>query len=297
MSRPSGYIGRFAPSPTGPLHFGSLLAAVASYLEARLHGGRWLVRVDDIDPPREQRGASKKILQALEAYGFEWDGEIIFQSASHDAHHAALERLRELGVTYACGCSRRDLQHARRSPIGIIYPGTCRSGTDASEVAIRVRTNNQPVEFDDGLQGLQSARLESESGDFVILRRDGLIAYQLAVVVDDHLEGVTDIVRGIDLMESTPRQIHLQSLLGYATPRYAHIPIAVHPDGSKLSKLTGAEGLPLDRPAKPLFEALTLLLQQPPGDLAGGSLYELWQWARENWDAKRMHGVRTVKIR
>ncbi len=280
-----GYVGRFAPSPTGPLHFGSLLAAVASYLDARRAGGRWLVRIEDIDPPREQPGAAQDIVAALEAYGFEWDGPVQYQSASAGAHRDALDALQAAGRLYRCGCSRRDLADARRGPLGIIYPGTCRNSPAAGEAALRVRTSDEPVEFVDRLQGLQSMRLESESGDFVVLRRDGLVAYQLAVVVDDHLQGITDVVRGIDLMDSTPRQIWLQRCLGYPLPRYAHIPVAVHADGSKLSKLTGAAALPVDDAVGThLVEALRALRQAPPAGLEFAPLRDIWAWARAHWD-------------
>lgn len=291
MSEPTPYVGRFAPSPTGPLHFGSLLAAVASYLEARARRGKWLVRIEDIDPPREHPGADELIVQALAAYGFEWDDEIIYQSGTEPAHRIALQALIDGGHTYRCGCSRKDLADAPRSSLGTIYPGTCRGGSASSEFAIRVRTDNNPVEFIDGLQGLQSLQLESESGDFIILRRDGLIAYHLAVVVDDHLQGVTEIVRGIDLMDSSLRQIWLQRLLGYDTPSYQHIPVAVCADGSKMSKLTGATAIPLERAAPTLFTAIQALKQEPPQSLSRASTGEIWAWALDNWhiDSLRSH--------
>ena len=291
---PGPYIGRFAPSPTGPLHFGSLVAAVASYLQARHHEGVWLLRIEDIDPPREQSGATDAILTALERYGFEWDGDVIFQSGSHPAHEAALQRLLERDLAYPCGCSRRDLADAPRGPLGVIYPGTCRGGCDASETAIRVRTNDQPISFEDALQGLQTRHLEQESGDFIVRRRDGLIAYQLAVVVDDEIEGVTEIVRGIDIIDSTPRQIWLQRLLGYKTPGYVHIPVITHPNGDKLSKLTGAPGIGLaDAPAT-LVSALRALQQNPPRDLHSDSLSNIWCWATENWRLGAMHGLEAI---
>jgi glutamyl-Q tRNA(Asp) synthetase len=200
-----------------------LLAAAASYLQARRHGGRWLVRIEDIDPPREQPGATERILEALERYGFEWDGPVTYQSRSGSAHEADLARLLEAGQAYPCGCSRADLVDAPRGPLGTIYPGTCRTGCSASETAIRVRTDDSIISFVDGLQGPQQQRLESESGDFVIWRRDGLVAYHLAVVVDDYKQGVTEIVRGIDLIDSTCRQIWLQGLLAYPTPDYSTV--------------------------------------------------------------------------
>jgi len=284
------YIGRFAPSPTGPLHFGSLLAAVASFLEARKHGGQWLVRVEDIDPPRAQSGAIEEILAALERYGFEWDGPISYQSASRTAHEHAIEMLFAAGKAYRCGCSRSDLAAAVRGTLGTIYPGTCRQGSNTAEGALRVLTDDDPVIFEDLLQGQQSQRLESESGDFVVLRRDGLIAYQLAVVVDDYLQGITDVVRGIDLMESTPRQIWLQRLLGYLTPRYCHIPVAINNQGQKLSKSHGARGISLNAVESNLFTALQLLQQDPPRELQSESLDEIWRWAQQHWKIEVLKG-------
>lgn len=282
------YVGRFAPSPTGPLHFGSLVTAVASYLQAKAHNGRWLLRIEDIDPPREQPGASEIIITALSRYGFEWYGDFTHQSSSRAAHEAALLQLTDRDLAYPCGCSRRDLAEFKRGPLGAIYPGTCRKGCDARKTAIRLRTNNEPVEFDDGLQGRQSQLLESESGDFIIRRRDGLIAYHLAVVVDDALQEVTEVVRGIDLLDSTPRQIWLQSQLGYATPSYIHIPVITNPDGNKLSKLTGATGIPLHDIENTLTGALAVLAQEPPPDLAQFRLQEIWSWAIENWQIENL---------
>ncbi len=287
---PAPYVGRFAPSPTGPLHFGSLIAAVASYLQAKVHDGVWLVRVEDIDPPREQAGATDAILTALDRYGFEWHGDVIFQSDSRQAHEAALQSLLDRDLAYPCGCSRRDLSSAPKGPLGIIYPGTCRNGCDARETAVRLRTTDTPISFADALQGLQTQYLERESGDFVIHRRDGLVAYQLAVVVDDEIESITEIVRGIDLMDSTPRQVWLQQLLGYRTPNYVHIPVITHPDGDKLSKLTGAAGIPLTGRARALAAALVALRQEPPAGLEHGALTEVWQWAVENWRLEAMQG-------
>lgn len=291
---PAPYVGRFAPSPTGPLHFGSLVAAVASYLQARNHEGKWLLRVEDIDPPREQAGATDAILKALDRYGFEWDGDVIFQSDSLEAHEAALRSLQDRELAYPCSCSRRDLEGARRGTLGIIYPGTCRNGCVAAETAIRLRTTNAPISFVDTLQGLQTQHLESESGDFVIRRRDGLIAYQLAVVVDDQIEGITEVVRGIDLMDSTPRQIWLQQLLGYQTPDYAHIPVVTHPNGDKLSKLTGASGIPMTGKARALVATLVALGQKPPQTLQDCGLADVWQWAVENWQIGALQGQTAV---
>ncbi len=289
-----GHVGRFAPSPTGPLHFGSLLAAAASYLQARSRDGRWLLRVEDIDPPREQPGATERILTALETYGFEWDGDVLYQSARRDRHLDAIDELRERRLAYACGCSRRDLEDAPRGPLGTIYPGHCRGGTDATEFAIRVRTDDRPIRFTDGLQGPQTARLESESGDFVILRRDGLVAYHLAVTIDDADQGITEVVRGVDLLDSTPRHIHLQRLLGLPTPRYLHIPVIENHDGQKLSKLTGASALPLDEPRPVLLAALAALGQPVPGELAGCSLADIWRHAIRHWNPHGLAGRRRI---
>lgn len=291
---PSAYVGRFAPSPTGPLHFGSLVAAVASYLQAKVHNGRWLLRIEDIDPPREQPGSTEAILSALEHYGFEWDGEVIFQSHSSVAHEAALQSLLNLKLAYRCGCSRRVLENCPRGPLGTIYPGTCRNGCDAGQTAIRVRTTDAPITFIDRLQGSQTQHLEAESGDFIVRRRDGLIAYQLAVVVNDEIEGVNEVVRGIDLLDSTPRQIWLQQLLGYRTPHYVHIPVITHPDGDKLSKLTGAPGIPANGGRDVLVAALWALRQSPPADLATATVPEVWNWAVQHWDIDVLRGQTAV---
>ena len=291
---PKPYIGRFAPSPTGPLHFGSLLAAVASYLEARRRRGLWLVRMEDIDPPREEPGAADRIVTALAAYGFEWDGAVTHQSASRDDHEAALGQLAAQSHTYRCTCSRSDLADAPRGPLGIVYPGSCRSGTGPGEAAIRVRTSGHRIGFTDRLQGRQAQALATESGDFIVRRRDGLIAYHLAVVVDDELQGVTEIVRGIDLMDSTPRQIWLQRLLGYRTPAYAHIPVAVNSKGQKLSKSHGAKPIPTADPAPVLTAALAALGQDPPAALARESVGQVWSWALENWRLDVLAGCREI---
>ena len=290
------YVGRFAPSPTGPLHFGSLLAAVASYLQARCNDGQWLLRVEDIDPPREQAGATDLILAALDRYGFEWDRQVTYQSTSREAHEATVSALLESGAAYPCGCSRRDLADASRGVLGVIYPGTCRGGCDAAETAIRVRTDATPVTFTDGLQGPQTQRLEQESGDFVILRRDGLIAYQLAVVVDDHLQGITEIVRGIDLMDSTPRQLWLQRLLGNTEPHYLHIPVAINDRRQKLSKSHGARAVSIEQAAESLLIALEILGQEPPSELVDAPVAEIWQWAREHWQIKVLKGITEIPV-
>ena len=235
------YTGRFAPSPSGLLHFGSLVAALASWLDARAAGGRWLVRIEDLDTPRVQPGAAQDILRTLSALGLQWDGDVVYQSRRTHLYRQALQRLES--HTYWCGCTRREIAD---SALGLaadgaqIYPGTCRDGTPKTRRAIRVRTTTEVMSFTDRVQGRQQQALESDVGDFVLQRADGQYAYQLAVVVDDAEQGITDVVRGADLLDSTARQIWLQRLLGYAQPRYLHIPAAVNAAGEKLSKQTGA---------------------------------------------------------
>jgi glutamyl-Q tRNA(Asp) synthetase len=207
-----------------------------------------------------------------------------------------LQSLVGRGLAYCCGCSRKDLADAPRGVLGTIYPGTCRNGCDASETAIRLRTADEAITFVDALQGPQTQRLESESGDFIIKRRDGLIAYQLAVVVDDEIQGVTDVVRGIDIMDSTPRQIWLQRLLGYRTPAYLHFPVVTHSDGDKLSKLTGAPGVPIEEVRPTLIAALEALLQRPPSGLVDSRIDEIWSWARENWKIQPLQGLTAVSV-
>ena len=280
------YRGRFAPSPTGPLHFGSLVAAVGSYLEARTRDGEWLVRMEDLDPPRVAPGAAEEILCALKACGMRWDGEIVRQSARNDAYHAALHRLRGRKRVYPCACSRREISDSAIAGIdGPVYPGTCRAGLAPGKTAraLRVDTREATVAFDDALQGRIAHDLEKEFGDFVLLRADDVYAYQLAVVVDDAEQGVTDVVRGADLLGSTPRQIYLQRLLGVPQPRYAHLPVAVNEAGEKLSKQTFASPIDAANPLPALVATLEFLGQQPPRELACATIRELWDWALRNW--------------
>ncbi|HEX8169605.1 MAG TPA: tRNA glutamyl-Q(34) synthetase GluQRS [Thermoanaerobaculia bacterium] len=237
--------GRFAPSPTGPLHLGSLVAAVGSWVRARAAGGRWLVRVEDLDTPRVVPGSAEEILAALRRYALEWDGEVVFQSRRTEAYEAALATLRERGFVFDCACSRADLQRAPSAPDAsgeARYPGNCRDGLPPGKAAraVRFRASSEIIEFDDCIRG----RVAAPADDFVLRRADGLFAYQLAVVVDDAAQGVTQVVRGADLLSSTPRQIALQRALQLPTPEYAHLPLVVNPDGSKVSKRDGALPLP-----------------------------------------------------
>ncbi|KFB21868.1 glutamyl-Q tRNA(Asp) ligase [Pseudomonas aeruginosa PGPR2] len=244
----SSYVGRFAPTPSGYLHFGSLVAAVASYLDARAVGGRWLVRMEDLDPPREVPGAQQAILETLERYGFEWDGAVERQSERFPDYAAVVEQLLRSGLAYACTCSRKQLEG-----FAGIYPGFCRDAGHAREdAAIRLRVPELEYRFVDRVQGEVHQHLGREVGDFVIQRRDGFYAYQLAVVLDDAWQGITDIVRGADLLDSTPRQLYLQELLGLSQPRYLHVPLIVQPDGHKLGKSYRSPPLPADaRPPRP----------------------------------------------
>ncbi|MGZ8797130.1 MAG: tRNA glutamyl-Q(34) synthetase GluQRS, partial [Thermoanaerobaculia bacterium] len=246
----SNHIGRFAPSPTGPLHLGSLVAAVGSWLFARKASGRWLVRMEDLDRPRVVPGADREILDALRRYGLTWDGEVIVQSQRIEAYEAALRTLRERGLVFDCACSRAELLRAASAPassdpVELIYPGTCRSGLPPGRVArsIRFRAGGTIV-FDDAVAGHVEEDLATSPGDFVVKRADGVFAYQLAVVVDDEAQGVTQVVRGADLLSSTARQIALQRALGFRTPEYAHLPLVVDSNGAKLGKRGGALPLP-----------------------------------------------------
>jgi glutamyl-Q tRNA(Asp) synthetase len=288
----SRYRGRFAPSPTGPLHFGSLIAAVGSYLEAKSRGGEWLIRIEDLDPPREVAGASELILRTLEHFGFEWDGEVWYQSRRHEAYLAVLDELARLGLTYRCGCSRKQIQAQQQRlqlPAGV-YPGTCRRHPASvhQRHAIRLLTEGQRAAFYDAIQGRVEEDVASEVGDFVLRRADGLFAYQLAVVVDDAEQGITEIVRGSDLLGSTPRQIVLQHLLGYPNPTYRHLPVAINAQGQKLSKQTFAPALDLDNPLPALWWALKFLGQRPIPELLEGDLVSFWHWAQANWEGERI---------
>ena len=269
------YRGRFAPSPTGDLHFGSLVTAVASYLDARRAGGEWLVRIEDVDQPRMVPGAADRILQCLEAYGMHWDGAVMYQSQRGEAYAAALGRLGDL--VYGCGCTRSELaQHDVRREY---YPGTCRDGLAPGRVtrSQRLRVPDRDLHWEDRRLGPQRENLAASVGDFVLRRADGLWAYQLAVVVDDGAQGITDIVRGEDLLTSTARQIYLQELLHLPRPRYRHVPIALDAQGQKLSKQTQALAVPPSGSSSVLSEALRFLGEPVDSELDEIAL--IWQWA------------------
>lgn len=279
------------------MHFGSLIAAVASYLDARAGGGEWRVRIEDVDTPRTVAGAADDILRTLEAFGMEWDFDVVYQSARGDAYRAALEALRTRGQVYPCGCSRREIADSAVAGIeGYVYPGTCRKGLAAGRDARawRVRTDGAVVGFDDAIQGRVEHDLEKDIGDFVLYRADRIYAYQLAVVVDDAEQGITHVVRGADLLESTPRQIHLQQLLGFPRPQYAHLPVAVNAAGQKLSKQTLAPAIDASNAAAELTRALAFLGHEVPRDAS--RLDDIWRWARESWRLDRVPRVRAIAV-
>ena len=295
------YRGRFAPSPTGPLHFGSLVAAVASYLEARTVCGAWLIRIEDLDTPRVVPGSADAILNALELLQFEWDGKVLFQSTRTDAYEQALQHLVRERRAYPCSCSRSEIEAAqiKARPEGdeARYPGWCRSGIRAHgrALAFRFLIDDQPIHFVDKLQGPVVIDLTTDCGDFVIKRRDGLFAYQLAVVVDDAEQGITHVVRGVDLLNSTARQIQLQRALGLREPEYAHVPLVIDENKMKLSKSAGSGALDLSRPSDQLWRALRFLRQSPPLELRLSGLSTLWQWAILNWRVHSLNGLREAR--
>lgn len=288
-----GYIGRFAPSPTGPLHAGSLATALASRLDALARGGRWLLRIEDLDPPREVAGASEEILATLVALGFRADGPIELQSRRHPLYEQAFERLRAAGFVYPCSCTRREiadsltrigLQRPRHGEL--VYPGTCRGGMRAGRAprAWRLRVDDAVIGWRDRSGRVFEDRLAEQVGDFVLRRADGLWAYQLAVVADDGAQQVTDVVRGDDLIGSTPRQILLQRLLGLPTPRYLHLPLVPGPDGDKLSKQNGAQAVDTSRPLAALNAAMRHL-ELP--EVESGSIDQFWPAAVRAWQRSR----------
>ena len=292
------YIGRFAPSPTGPLHFGSLVAAVASYCDAKANAGKWLVRMEDLDRPREVSGAADDILHSLEAFGFEWDDEVYYQSKRDGLYAEALNQLQKQALIYPCTCTRKEIADSSHSVgiDGLIYPKTCFNHAPNTSIhaAYRALVLDENITFLDAIQGEITQNMARDVGDFILKRADGLFAYQLAVVVDDAAQGVTHIVRGADLLNSTPRQIYLQQLLGFSnlnmsTPHYAHIPIATNHAGEKLSKQTHAEpiGISSETPSRfathQLVDALRFLGQLTPEELKNTTLAEVWRWAIANW--------------
>jgi glutamyl-Q tRNA(Asp) synthetase len=277
-------VGRFAPTPSGDLHLGSLYTAAASFLDARTHGGRWLLRMEDLDRPREVAGSADEILRTLEQFGFEWDGAVTRQSQRAAHYAAALCELRAQQRTFACSCSRAQLEDELR------YPGTCRARRLAPDTpaALRLRVEAVPVQFSDRIQGTYRQNVADAVGDFILQRRDRIYAYVLAVVVDDAAQGVTHIVRGADLLDNTPRQIYLQRLLGLPEPSYAHVPVLTEPDGAKLAKSRRSVRVGTNSPLAQLCSAFSLLGLSPPPSLASAAISEAWRWAIAHWDLDKV---------
>jgi glutamyl-Q tRNA(Asp) synthetase len=292
------YRGRFAPSPTGPLHFGSLVAAVASFLAARSRDGAWLVRIEDLDPPREQPGAADSILRTLEACGLHWDEAVLHQSTRTPRYRELVHSLLQNGLAYRCTCSRNDIEQYLGAPDpgeNLVYPGLCRTGPrkPGEPSAIRLRVSDIEVAIEDRIQGHYQQHLPSAVGDFVLWRKDGLPAYQLAVVIDDHDQGITEVCRGIDLLDNTPRQVFLQQILGLAQPQYAHFPVVLAASGDKLSKQTGAPAVDPARADQAIGRALSFLGLQPPADLLGAPATEALSWAVRIWTPEHLRGQRS----
>lgn len=284
------YRGRFAPSPTGPLHFGSLVAAVGSYLQARQQDGQWWLRIEDIDPPREAPGASDSIIATLNSLGFEWD-ELVYQSKRMNYYREALDYLQAQELIYPCTCSRRQLRDEQPDPSStLIYPGHCRERRFPCRErhALRILTRGAVIDFTDRLQGYQHCDLEHDAGDFILLRADGYVSYQLAVAMDDSDQGMSEVIRGCDLLDSTPRQIHVQRQLGLATPDYGHLPVVLGKDGQKLSKQTGAKPIGSEHPVTTLSQAMEFLGHPVPVDIQQASLQVFWDWAISSWSLSRV---------
>ena len=299
MPTTSVYRGRFAPSPTGPLHFGSLIAALGSFLQARTQQGEWWVRIENIDPPRETAGAIDAILYSLEAHGLTWDGEVQYQLHRQERYAAALDEIQHMGRLYACRCSRQQIANATGHRGGpLIYPGTCRNNPPLGRgpYARRVNTQECHIQFEDTIQGTQRVNLEKDGGDFVLQRSDGLYSYQLAVALDDAEQGMTEVVRGSDLLDSTPRQIFIQQLLGFTPPRYTHLPVAIDvSSGKKLSKQNLAPPLDNKQAEHNLWRALDFLGQHPPTELRCASVEELLDWAIKQWQLKTVPRCSAIK--
>lgn len=282
------YIGRFAPSPTGPLHFGSIYTALASFLQARSQQGLWLIRIDDLDTPRNRKGSADSILKTLEMFGLHWDDSVVFQSQYLDVYHEILDKLGKDKLIYPCTCSRKTLT--------AVYSGVCRDKQTPpnSPYSLRIKTDNRIISFKDELQGLISHNLAEQHGDFILKRKDQIIAYQFAVVIDDDRQNINHVVRGYDLLDLTPRQIYLQQILGLVTPDYMHVPVIIDEQGYKLSKQTRATAVDIKNPHEVIFELLTLLKQNPPGELQHAPSTELLSWAIEHWNPALLKNCRAI---
>ena len=289
------YIVRFALSPTGPVHFGTLVAAVGSYLQAQTNNGEWLLRIDYVDTTRKVEGADVDIIRTLEAFGFQWSGDILYQTQMTSAYEIALKQLIEQSLVFPCLCSRKQLAESEG---GMIYPGTCRSRRlpESEEHSLRLIAEDITITFDDIVMGKQTQNIKTDCGDFIIKRRDGLFAYQLAVVVDDAIQGITEVVRGTDLLDSTPRQIYLQHLLGYPTPAYCHLPLAVDAAGNKISKSEGKSKIEIIHREELLISTLDFLGQQVPDALSGSGIEDIWRWATDNWDVTKIPTSKSIQL-
>lgn len=290
--------GRYAPSPSGPLHLGSLMAALGSYLQARARGGAWVLRIDDLDPKRIMAGAERSILDTLQSFGLRWDGPVLYQSRRRSPYAEAMGRLKSGGYAFDCGCTRREAQQGPSGIEGPIYPGTCRDGLPPGRTArsLRLCVADINVGCRDAVQGDYRQHLARDIGDFVIRRADGVTAYQLATVVDDAAQDVGEVVRGADLLASTPRQIYLQQLLELPVPAYAHLPILIDAQGAKLGKSTGALSLSAQARGAQLWSCLCLLGQQPPDSLRDESVARLLAWAVDNWSLASVPRVTTLPV-
>lgn len=294
----NAHAGRYAPSPSGDLHRGSLLAALASFLQARTHAAPWFMRIDDLDTPRVVPGAAAHILRTLEQFGLYWDGAVMYQSRRRDAYEQALRQLRAQGRLFDCACTRREARAGAMGAEGPIYPGTCRYGMPAGRAprSVRMRVADATVTLVDAVQGRHAQNLAHDVGDFVLRRADGIVAYQLATVVDDAAQGVTEVVRGVDLLSSTPRQMFLHTALRQPVPDYGHIPLLVDATGRKLGKSNGALALDTGQRSRELVNLLALLGQTPPGDLVDARVDQVIAWALVHWDITKVPGRRELTL-
>jgi len=283
------YVGRFAPSPTGPLHVGSIYTALASFLDARSHQGQWLLRIDDLDTTRNIKNSADNILTTLETFGLTWDQAVYYQSQHLSDYHEFLAELNHQQLLYPCSCSRKTLSALPTD----IYPGLCLNQQVLPDTphAIRIQTDQRIIAFEDELQGLIQHSLAEQHGDFILKRKDLIIAYQFAVVVDDYLQGVNHVVRGCDLLDVTPRQIYLQQMFKFVTPSYMHVPVIVDAEGHKLSKQTLAQAVDTHSPSQLIFKLLELLKQHPPIECQNAPVSELLDWAQQHWNPAALKGT------
>ena len=286
MNQVAPYTGRFAPSPTGPLHFGSLVAAVGSYLQARQQQGKWLLRIDDIDPKKKKKGAADNIIRTLEQFGFEWDEQVLYQSARYSYYQDVVDDLVKQKLAYPCSCSRNSILKKTGQQKGeIIYPGFCRNGPlkKSSTYSIRLRTKHEQIRFNDTLMGAFAVDLENEQGDFIIQRRDRFFSYHLASAIDDAEQGITEVVRGSDLLNCTASQLYVQQVLNLTSPQYCHLPLAINPSGQKLSKQNHARAIDPQHAVRLLVKTLKFLGQMPSKELITTNKEEVWNWAIKHW--------------